>query len=93
MPELFRAFGARSETKPIWQIALFSTPHLVLIVALSVGLQLWCLQDSPLAHFLKTSPLTLTAGLALLALGLVPLLALEIVKVVRHARLTAASDS
>ncbi len=91
--ELFRAFGARSETKPIWQIALFSNPHLVLIVALSVGLQLWCLQDSPLAHFLKTSPLTLTAGLALLALGLVPLLALEIVKVVRHARLTAASDS
>ncbi|MDP2975914.1 MAG: cation-translocating P-type ATPase, partial [Anaerolineales bacterium] len=36
--ELLRSFGARSETKPIWRISLFTNINLVIVVAISFGL-------------------------------------------------------
>ena len=39
--ELLRAFGARSEIKPIWRISLLTNRNLVAVVAVSFGLQVW----------------------------------------------------
>lgn len=84
--ELLRSFGARSETKPIWRISLFSNVSLVIVVAMSVGLQVWSQHNATLGRFLKTSFLSLADGLLLLAAGAIPLFILEVVKAVRHAR-------
>jgi Ca2+-transporting ATPase len=84
--ELLRSFGARSETKPIWRISLFTNVNLVVVVALSFGLQVWSQHNATLGSFLKTSFMPLPDCFLLLAVGAIPLLILEMVKVVRHAR-------
>jgi Ca2+-transporting ATPase len=83
--ELLRAFGARSATKPLWHIAPFLNANLLWVVAASFGLQVWSQHNATFGRFLKTSPLSFVDCLVLLALGAVPLVALEAVKVVRHA--------
>jgi Ca2+-transporting ATPase len=82
--ELLRSFGARSETKPIWRISLFTNINLVIVVAISFGLQVWSQHNATLGGFLKTSTISFTDGLLLLALGAIPLLVLEMVKVIRN---------
>jgi Ca2+-transporting ATPase len=82
--ELLRSFGARSETKPIWRISLFTNINLVSVVAISFGLQVWSQHNETLGRFLKTSTISFIDGLLLLALGAIPLLVLEIVKVIRN---------
>jgi Ca2+-transporting ATPase len=82
--ELLRAFGARSETKPVWRIPLFTNVNLVIVVAISFGLQVWSQHNATLGRFLKTSSMPLTDCFLLLAVGAIPLLVLELVKVVRH---------
>ncbi len=89
--ELLRSFGARSETKPVWRIPLFTNVNLVLVVVISFGLQVWSQQNAALGSFLKTSPLPLTDCLWLLAVGAIPLLVLELVKVGRRAQLKTRS--
>jgi Ca2+-transporting ATPase len=84
--ELLRSFGARSETKPIWRIPLFTNVNLVIVVAISFGLQVWSQHNAMLGRLLKTSSMPFTDCLLLLALGAIPLLVLELVKVVRAAR-------
>ncbi|MHB9006854.1 MAG: cation-translocating P-type ATPase [Limisphaerales bacterium] len=84
--ELLRSFGARSETRPLWHIPLFSNLSLVVVVALSFSLQVGSQHFAFLSRLLKTSPVPFVDGLLLLALGAIPLLALELVKVVRHVR-------
>jgi len=84
--ELLRAFGARSETKPIWRISLFTNVNLIIIVAISLGLQVWSQHNATLGSFLKTSYLPFADFFMLLAIGAIPLLILEMVKVVRNAR-------
>ena len=84
--ELLRSFGARSETKPVWRISLFTNVNLVIVVAISFGLQVWSQHNATLGRFLKTSFMPLADCLLLLAVGAIPLLVLEMVKVVRHAR-------
>jgi Ca2+-transporting ATPase len=84
--ELLRSFGARSETKPVWRISLFTNINLVVVVAISFGLQVWSQHNATLGRFLKTSFLPLADCFLLLALGAIPLLTLEMVKVVRRAR-------
>ncbi len=81
--ELLRSFGARSETKPIWRISLFTNINLVIVVAISFGLQVWSQHNATLGRFLRTSTMSFTDCLLLLALGAIPLLILEMVKVVR----------
>jgi Ca2+-transporting ATPase len=84
--ELLRSFGARSETKPVWRISLFTNVNLVIVVAISFGLQVWSQHNATLGRFLKTTFMPLADCLLLLVVGAIPLLVLELVKVVRHAR-------
>ncbi len=88
--ELLRSFGARSETKPLWRIPLFTNVNLVAVVAVSFGLQIWSQHSATLGRFLKTSFLPFDDGLWLLALGSIPLLLLEGVKLVRNQRARAS---
>ena len=83
--ELLRSFGARSETKPIWRIALFTNINLIIVVAFSFGLQVLSQHNALLGRFLKTSLIPFADCLLLLALGLIPLFILEMVKVARRA--------
>ncbi|HAB19193.1 MAG TPA: hypothetical protein DCE44_22495 [Verrucomicrobiales bacterium] len=84
--ELLRSFGARSETKPVWRISLFTNINLAVVVALSFGLQVWSHHNSILGRFLKTSSMPLADCFLLLAVGAIPLLVLELVKVLRSSR-------
>jgi Ca2+-transporting ATPase len=84
--ELLRSFGARSESKPVWRISLFTNVNLVAVVAISLGLQVWSQHNATLGSLLKTSSMPLADCLVLLAMGAIPLLILEMVKVVRLAR-------
>ena len=84
--ELLRSFGARSETKPVWRISLFTNINLAIVVSVSFGLQVWSHHNAILGRFLKTSIMPLADCFLLLALGIIPLLVLELVKVVRNSR-------
>lgn len=84
--ELLRSFGARSETKPVWRISLFTNVNLMVVVALSFGLQVWSQHSATLGRFLKTAPMPFGDCLLLLAVGAIPLLVLELVKIGRNAR-------
>jgi P-type Ca2+ transporter type 2C len=84
--ELLRAFGGRSETKPVWRIPFFTNINLVVVIASSFGLQVWSQHSATVGRFLKTSFMPLTDCLWLLALGSIPLLILEMVKLVRNRR-------
>jgi len=80
--ELLRAFGARSESKSIWRIPFFTNINLALVVIASLGLQVASQHSAMLGRFLKTTPVPFVDGLWLLFLGCLPLLVLEIVKLV-----------
>lgn len=84
--ELFRSFGARSALKPVWRIPLFTNVNLVLVVAISFGLQVWSQHSETLGRFLRTSSMPLADCFVLLAVGAIPLLALELAKIGTHAR-------
>lgn len=83
--ELLRSFGVRSETKPVWRISLFANINLAIVVSVSFGLQVWSHHNAILGRFLKTSFMPLADCFLLLAVGTIPLVVLELVKVVRHA--------
>jgi len=85
--ELLRSFGCRSETKPVWRISLFTNINLALIVSVSFGLQVLSHHNEILGRFLKTSSIPLADCFLLLAVGAIPLMVLELVKVVRNSRL------
>ena len=90
--ELLRAFGGRSETKPVWRIPFFANRSLALVVGGSVGLQVWSQHSATLSWFLKTAFVPFRDCGWLLAMGAVPLLILELVKVLRNARRRSAPD-
>ena len=81
--ELLRSFGARSETKSVWRISLFTNVNLLIVVAISIGLQSFSQHNAIAGRFLKTTYMSFTDCLWLLAPGAIPLLVLELVKVVR----------
>jgi Ca2+-transporting ATPase len=82
--ELLRAFGARSNTRTIWQIGVWSNRYLVLIVLISFAFQV-AIHHLPALHvFFGTSSIALHQWVAWFALGAVPLLVLEVWKVVRQ---------
>jgi Ca2+-transporting ATPase len=82
--ELLRAFGARSETKPVWRIPLFGNRNLVLVVAATFGLQLLSQHNTLLGQFLRIPAIPLTEGLWLVAVGFIPMLGIEALKVLRN---------
>ena len=84
--ELLRSFGARSESKPVWRISLFTNLNLAIVVSVSFGLQVWSHHNVILGRFLKTSSMSLADCVLLLAMGAIPLMVLELAKVARNAR-------
>jgi Ca2+-transporting ATPase len=84
--ELFRAFGARSDTRNVWQVGLLSNMQLVVIVLASFALQLAIHHLPALQALFGTTPISPVQCVAWLVLGSVPLLALELRKVLRRFR-------
>ena len=84
--ELLRAFGARSETRPLWRMNHLSNLNLLLVVSISFSIQVWSHHNAMLAGFLKTSLMPFSECLMLLVVGTIPLVVLEGVKVLRNAR-------
>jgi Ca2+-transporting ATPase len=82
--ELLRAFGARSEIKPVWRISLRTNLSLVAVVVVTFGLQVASQHSEALGKILKTSYLSFADCLQLLALGTIPLIGLELVKSIRR---------
>lgn len=78
--QLLRAFGARSDDKRITEIGLFSNLRLVAVVAGSIAFQVWIHQSPVLERLLGTQPISLSQGIAWIALGSLPLLAMEVRK-------------
>ena len=82
--ELLRAFGARSESLPVWRIRLSTNKPLVLVVAVSFGLQILSQRNTFMGSFLKTADVPFGQLILLLALGAIPLVVLELVKIMRR---------
>lgn len=82
--ELLRAFGARSETRPLWRMNHLSNLNLIAVIAISFGIQVWSHHNALLAGFLKTSLMPFSECLMLLSISVIPLLALEGVKWLRR---------
>ena len=83
--ELLRSFGCRSETKPVWRISLLTNRYLLIVVAISFGLQVWSQHNATFGLFLKSSFMPFADCCWLVALGAIPMVILEMVKVVRKA--------
>lgn len=82
--ELIRAFGVRSESKPVWRIALSTNIKLVLVVVTSFAIQILSQHNDLMGRFLKTTGLPFQDCCILLAIATIPLVVLEIVKGVRR---------
>ncbi|MEO7360412.1 MAG: cation-transporting P-type ATPase, partial [Gemmatimonadaceae bacterium] len=82
--ELLRSFGARSQSKFVWRIPLRTNPALVVVVALTIGAQFLSQHNVVIGRFLKASPVSFDTGLCLLGAGSIPLVILELVKIVRQ---------
>lgn len=85
--ELLRAFGARSEQRTLWQMGLFSNMRLFLVVAVSFALQLAIHHVPMLQMLFQIEPITLSQCMGWIAVGFIPLIVLELRKVIcyRHA--------
>jgi Ca2+-transporting ATPase len=81
--ELLRAFGARSETRFLHEIGLFSNLRLFVIVAASFALQIWMHYVPLLERVFGVRPIPLGQCLAWIAIGSLPLLTLELRKWIR----------
>lgn len=84
--EVLRAFGARSESKPVWRISLWTNRNLMLVVAVSFGIQILSQHNALLGDLLKSSPVPFMDCLVLLALSTIPSIVLELRKLLRLRR-------
>lgn len=82
--ELMRAFGARSQTKTIWQVGFFSNIRLFFIVSISFALQILIHHIPMLQMFFGIGSVSLAQCLIWMMLGMVPLLVLEGQKLLRE---------
>jgi Ca2+-transporting ATPase len=90
--ELLRSFGARSETRSIFAVGLFSNLRLFAVVAASFALQLAIHHESKLAAVFGTQPISLAQCIAQIGVGAIPLAVLELRKLVlRRAAARGAS--
>jgi len=82
--ELLRSFGARSDTRFVWELGLFSNLKLVIVVALSITFQITSHQVPWLGDLLRTTPMPLSESAILLAIGCIPLSVMELAKIPRR---------
>jgi Ca2+-transporting ATPase len=80
--ELLRSFGCRSETKTVFQLGLTTNVRLFLVVSISFLLQLASHHIEPLGGLLRTTTMSLSDCAILLLAGSIPLVVLEVKKVV-----------
>lgn len=85
--ELLRAFGARSNTRTIWETGVLSNLRLFVIVAASFSLQIAIHHEPTLAAFFGTEPISMQQCVAWIVLGAMPLAVLEALKLRTRARL------
>ena len=88
--ELMRAFGARSNTLPLWRMKPFMNWKLFFVVIISIAVQFWSLLSPTLGFFLKTPSTSIRGCLVLFAFGCLPMVALELAKFVQPAKLRNA---
>jgi Ca2+-transporting ATPase len=81
--ELMRSFGARSNTRTIRDIGVLSNLRLLLVVLASFVIQIAIHHVVPLQSLFSIEPVTMVQCLAWTALGCVPLVVLEFMKVIR----------
>ena len=78
--ELLRAFGARSETRPVWLMNMRSNVYLLTVIGVSISIQVWSQHNELLARFFKTALMSYRDGLILLGVSALPLIVLEMIK-------------
>lgn len=81
---LLRAFGARSEQRTVWQISMFSNLRLCLVVAAAFAMQLAIHHISVFQTLFKIEPITLAQCVGWFAAGFIPLIVLELRKLIRY---------
>lgn len=81
--EILRAFGARSETVSVWKISLLTNRSLVVVVVATFIFQIWSQHNTVLGGLFKTTPIAYADFLVLFLLAAIPLVILEIVKLLR----------
>ena len=82
--ELLRAFSARDPDRPFWEVGIFSNLRLFAIVVISMLVQLGIHHVPATQALFDIGPLSLFDCALTLAVGAVPLLVLEMCKVVRR---------
>ena len=82
--EVLRSFGVRSTTKTVWEIDLFSNFKLSLVVGLTMLFQPWSHHVPFLQHLFKIVAMPWSECFMLIAIGLIPLVVLEMLKIVRR---------
>nr|WP_238552804.1 cation-translocating P-type ATPase [Legionella oakridgensis] len=83
--ELLRAFGARSDTKSIWQVGFFSNLRLFFIVSISFSLQVLIHHIPMLRELFGIESVSSIQCLSWILLGMLPLLVIEAQKWLRKA--------
>jgi P-type Ca2+ transporter type 2C len=82
--ELLRAFGARSETLPLWRIGILSNARLVAVVGLSFALQIVSHHVGAVQQVLETGPVSWTECAVLVGIAALPMALLEAIKLRQH---------
>jgi Ca2+-transporting ATPase len=81
--ELFRSFGARSTSRSIFAVPFFGNLPLVGVVALAIVAQVFIQESATLGAVMKVSVVPARDLMVLLAIGFIPLILMEGVKLVR----------
>lgn len=84
--ELLRAFSARDPHRPFWEVGIFSNVQLFAIVLISVLVQLGIHHVPATQQLFSIGALSLADCMLSLAVGALPLLVLELAKVLGRAR-------
>ncbi len=82
--ELLRAFSARDAIRPFWQVGVFSNLRLFGVVAVSFVVQIGIHHIPAFQQLFQIGPLSLLDCTLSIAMGSIPLLALELTKIVRR---------
>ncbi|MDA1372697.1 MAG: cation-translocating P-type ATPase [Proteobacteria bacterium] len=86
--ELLRAFSARDAFRPLWEVGLFSNWRLLAVVAVSFVVQIGIHHYPATQKLFQIGPLNFSDCMLSIAIGAVPLVVLEITKVMnRHMRM------
>jgi P-type Ca2+ transporter type 2C len=82
--ELFRAFSARSATRVLWEVGIFSNARLLAVILVSGVLQIAIHQFPVTRELFGVVSLTLRQGLLAVGLGLIPVTVIELSKLARR---------